>query len=277
MDPRERYNLELELIRQIIGITARRHRLAKTDEDDFASYAHMKILDNDFRIIRGFQGKSKFRTFMTVVIGRLFQDYRNHRWGKWRLSAEATRLGETAQLLETLMVRDQHTFEQAFEIMTTNHGMDVTREQLAALAVRLPMRLPRILISEDSAGPLESASHSDESLALEAWAALQEKVQTALTKVMEELETEDKAILGLLFHQGVKIVRIAQMLRLDQRKLYRRIEKILAKLRGNLEEMGIGAEQVTEVIGRTYGSVNINFEEIYENWNTAPSNNVGET
>jgi len=46
-------------------------------------------------LLAKFEGRSSLRTFLTVVIQRLFLDHRISAWGKWRPSAEARRGGST--------------------------------------------------------------------------------------------------------------------------------------------------------------------------------------
>ncbi len=258
MDVRAFYQANLDLIQNLISITSKRRMLNEEDAADFGSYTHMKIMDNDFRILRGFKGNSQLKTYLTIVIQRLFQDYRNHRWGKWRLSAEATRLGEPASLLETLVTRDKLNFEQAYQVITTNHRFDITRDQLAELAAKLPVRIARKPVPLDIIDyePTENTD-VDISFKTQEWQALKEKTETALGQVLDEMEPGDRRIVKMYYLEGVKVVQIARVLQMDQKPLYKKLKRLLKKLRQRLESMGVRKEHVAEVIGKTYGSISL--------------------
>jgi len=66
---------------------------------------------DDSAILRQFQMRSSLRTYLTVVICRLFLDERIARFGKWRPSRKAVRVGSTAVLFERLTMRDGLIFE----------------------------------------------------------------------------------------------------------------------------------------------------------------------
>ena len=96
------FESELELIERVISFVSARHHLPGVEADDFGSHVKLKLIEDDYGILRKFEGRSSLRTFLTTVITRLFLDYRIAAWGKWRPSAEAKRAGEVAILLERL-------------------------------------------------------------------------------------------------------------------------------------------------------------------------------
>ena len=50
-----------------------------------------------------FEGRSQLRTYLITVVQRHFLDDRNARWGKWRPSSIARRIGPIAVLLDLLV------------------------------------------------------------------------------------------------------------------------------------------------------------------------------
>jgi hypothetical protein len=74
-------------------------------------------MENDYRAIRAFAGRSSLHTYLLSVIAHYYQDWRNARLGKWRPSTEARRLGPVAVRLETLIGRDGLTLDQACELL----------------------------------------------------------------------------------------------------------------------------------------------------------------
>ena len=89
--PAERLLLEhLPWIERACAALARRHGLAGDEADDFLSWARMRLLEDDCAILRKFRSESQLTTYLTVVLNRLFQDYRVSQLGRWRPSAAAS-------------------------------------------------------------------------------------------------------------------------------------------------------------------------------------------
>ena len=59
---------QLPVIERAISFVCRRHNLRGADADDFASTVKLKLIDHDYAVIRSFQGRSSFATFITIVI-----------------------------------------------------------------------------------------------------------------------------------------------------------------------------------------------------------------
>src|ERR1700730_10697811 len=103
----------LGTVDSIVLALARRRGLSADDAADLASMVRLRMMVDDYAILRKFQGRSGLRTYLTVVIDRLFLDERVARWGKWRPSRQARREGPPAVLFERLVMRDGFTFEEA--------------------------------------------------------------------------------------------------------------------------------------------------------------------
>lgn len=232
-------------IERAVAHVCRRHRLSRDDGDEFAAVVRLKLVEHDCAVLRAFQGRSSIQTFLTVVVQRLFLDYRNSRWGKWRPSAEARRLGPTAVLYERLTSRDALSPAEARLAMRANHGVDETEAEIEAIAERLPARQRRREVSDEVLALVPGTTHDGEAGLLRAeaegersrgFATLQEEVAT--------LPAQDRLIVQLRFERGLQVSEIARLLRLDQKPLYRRLEGILRALRGRLEAGGLDAAAV---------------------------------
>src|SRR5262245_46902863 len=138
MNPQAAFLENLETIERIIGAICRRHVLVGDDRDDFDSYVKMRLIEGDYAVFAKFQGLSSLTTYLTVVITRFFQDFRTSRWGRWRHSAEANRLGPVALTLEILIYRDGHSVREAIQILRSRGGDLPTDRELIELAARLP-------------------------------------------------------------------------------------------------------------------------------------------
>lgn len=241
---------QLEVIERVISFVSARHHLPGAEADDFESHVKLKIIEGDYAILKKFEGRSNLRTYLTVVIQRLFLDYRIAAWGKWRPSAEAKRAGAVAVQLEQLMGRDGYGFEEACELLETNHQVTVPRSALEAIAGRLPSRTRRRFESEEALAHVASDQPPlDDAIVERERMATAERVTAVLKTAMAGLEAQDRLILTLRFEDGRTVVEIASMLRIDQKGLYRRLERLLKDLRKALQAQGISAAAVMEMFG----------------------------
>jgi len=239
---------QLATIERVIAFVCARHRLSATDADDFGSHVKLKIIEGEYEILRKFQGRSSVRTYLSVVVQRLFLDYRIAAWGKWRPSAEAKRGGAIAVLLEQLLGRDGHTFDEACELLAMKHGVQLERAELERIAARLPVRLKRRFDSDEHLVDMPAAAADGDQLVVERDRhATADRLTTALSSAMAALGTEDRLILRLRFDDGRSVADIASMLRLDRKGLYRRVERLLAGLRDALLAQQIDSAAVLEM------------------------------
>jgi RNA polymerase sigma factor for flagellar operon FliA len=223
--------------------------LSAQELEDFSSHVRVKLLEDEFAILKKYERRCALRTYLAIVVGRLLLDYRNSVWGKWRPSAEARRVGAHAMLLEQLVARDGYTFEEACEIIRTNHRVQIEREELERIATRIPVRVRRrfepddVLVTAQAAEPSPEESIQDRERQAEA-----DRVSRALAHVVAKLNTEDRLILSLHFRDGRKISEIASMLRLAQKPLYGRLDRILDRLRDALTAEGFDAAAIAELL-----------------------------
>jgi len=235
----------LPVINDVTLLVCRRHRLSGAEAEDFAAEVHLHFIERNSEVLRRFEGRSSLRTFLSVVIHRLFLDYRNRLWGKWRPSAEARRLGPTAMLVERLVSRDGWTLEQALEMLRINHQVTMDGA-LQAFCQRLSARGPvRQFVPESEADQVDSVMPSPEDNVLRAEQDfLAKRVRAALVRARQALPPEERLVLKMRFEDGLPVVDIARVLHLDQKRLYRTIERLLADLRRRLAADGISRDDL---------------------------------
>lgn len=248
--PDEIYVSNADLIERVIAHVCRRHQVYGADAEDFAGTVRLHLIEDNYAVLRQFQGRSTLHAYLTVVITRQFQDWRNARWGKWRPSAEARRLGELAVQLETLTIRDGLSLDEAHEVLRTRCGVLQTRAQLETLAARFPIRHKRLHVDDSAVEMLAAPAADADALALAAEAvAAARQATAALTAALRALPPQDRLIVKMRFDNGMQIAQIAHALQLDAKPLYRRIERILADLRQTLEASGLTADVVATALG----------------------------
>jgi RNA polymerase sigma factor for flagellar operon FliA len=236
------YLQHLEAINRIAERLCKRNGVFGADAEDFASEVRLRLLEDDYAVIRKHRGDSSMTTFLTVVISNLFRDYRIKMWGKWRPSAEARRLGDAAVLLETAMYRDGRSFEEACNWLEQSGRGPVNRKELRTIAERLPVRTPRRIEGEDQLSEVESPALTNGALLAAERRQQLETLHGAVARTIATLDSEDQLIIRLRFYEGFSIAEVARGLRLPQKPLYPRITRLLQTLSTALTREGIGPE-----------------------------------
>jgi RNA polymerase sigma factor (sigma-70 family) len=241
------YSQHADEIESVLAFVRRSHRLSADDGDEFSSFARLKLIDRDYRVLRQFQGQSTFKTFIVVVISNLFIDWRNSRWGRWRPSAEARRLGAVAIELERIVLRDQTPYEEAVQQLVSKGAVSARRE-CDELWVRLKQRSPREFVSADAieempardVDPVEEQEDRKRALA----------VREALRQARAALPPGDLLIVKLRMESGFTVARIARLQGVDQKALYRRFEQIFKQLRLHMQALGISEGDSASFFGQ---------------------------
>lgn len=244
---KELFLQNLAAIERICAFVCRRNHLLGDDAAEFTQEVEFRLLAEDYAIVRKFEGRSSFTTYLTTVIQRLFHQYRIEQWGKWRPSAEAKRLGHKAITLERLVTRDGLTFHEAVETLITRANSPYTEAELEAIYLRLPARQPRPILVSDEATP-ESAAAVAAEADHRAEAGDREKAARSTCAVIDRLLSGfppvDRLILRMRFCEACKVPDIARRLKIDQKKLYKRFEKLCAYMRKELERSGVGRADI---------------------------------
>jgi RNA polymerase sigma factor (sigma-70 family) len=260
MHSSEMFETHLDAIERAIGRVCRDARISGADAEDFASAARLALLANDGAILRKYEGRSSFATYITIVIRRLLVDQQRAA-GRWYVSAEAQRRGEAAMLLDRLLHRDHNTFAEAAAIVTAQHP-EVGASELREIAAALPDRPPRprlVQIDEHEEDRFAAADSAEERVLArdldERFAAISRVIGAALAA----MSAQDRVVLRLRFAKGASVADIARVLDIEQRPLYRRIEALLDDLRRVLDRAGIDAASVTDLIGDARSPLDFGF------------------
>jgi RNA polymerase sigma factor for flagellar operon FliA len=246
----EWFEANLALIDRVSAIVARKHYVRADAAEDFQADVRVRLMEDDYRVLRQFSGRSHLRTYLTTVIARLLLDRQIHEWGKWRPSARARQLGPLAVRLEQLVWRERHSPDEAIELLRTNHRVDAPERELHILLAELPTRTTTRDVGEEALGTLPGPREAGaERLVLEGeHADLERRCGCALQVALRGLTSEDRLILRLRFEHGRSVADVARRLRLEQKPLYDRIARLLARLRSALEQQGVGAAAVRRML-----------------------------
>ena len=241
----------LALIERIVASTCRRNRLTKEESEDFASVVKLKLIADDYGVLRKFTGTcgATLHGYLISVVQHAYQDHRNRLWGKWRPSAKARRLGRLAEKLDMLLYRDGMTLEEACALAAPND-----REEMRRLAAKLPPRTKRHMEDAQQLEQLASREHSPEARLIDREReGLGEELERVLAEAVEGLIPEDQLLIQLRLERKLSLASVAKAYRCKPRQLYRRWELLIRQLRTRLESSGYGPSQVAWVLNAEAG------------------------
>ncbi|HEX6098954.1 MAG TPA: sigma-70 family RNA polymerase sigma factor [Thermoanaerobaculia bacterium] len=254
MSVRDLFEANLAVIERAIEAVGAQASLRGADAEDFASAVKLELLENDCAILRKWEGRSSFATYITIVIRRLLVDQRRA-GGRFYASVAARRQGDAAVMLERLIARDGRSVGEAIEMVRAAHP-EVPASQLSAMAAALPERAPRarmVAMADHHADRFAAAQRADEEANDFDHARRSAHASRIVRDAMYTLTAEDRLILRMRFGKGTSIADIARMLAVAQRPLYRRIEAMLAVLRRALEREGLDSASIADLIGGSDG------------------------
>jgi RNA polymerase sigma factor (sigma-70 family) len=277
MSAEDTYLDNLRTIERIAAFVARKSHLNGDECTEFTQEVRVRLLEDDYAVIRKFEGRSSFSTYLTTVIMRLFHQWRVEQWGKWRPSAEAKRLGDKAITLERLLTRDGFTLQEALKVLTTPGGSQYTVAELEAIYVRLPLRNPRPILVSDELLPDAIAVDGDAGDRLESREQARTARHAAVTidDLLGHMDAEDRLILQMRFWDALKVPEIARTLHIEQKKLYKRLDKLFGTLRRGLESAGLSKRDVGTLLSRGDQEISLDVFSHGEIAGVGPSHSMG--
>lgn len=239
----------LPVIDDVTGQVCRRHRLSATDSEDFRSDVRLHFIERNYEVLRQFEGRCTLSTYVTVVVQRVFYDWRNRNWGRFRPSSEARRLGPVAIKIEELVLRDGWTLDQALETVRVNHRLEID-DTIRAFCNTLSARTPsRRMVSEDDAVDVVSPGpFADDRVVMAERDFLAKRVKAALDRAKQTLPAMERLILKMLFEDRTAISDIARALHLDQRQLYRTRDRLLKSVGTSMEAEGVSRADIDALL-----------------------------
>ncbi len=235
-------------IESTVRAVAAHHRLSADERQELHGLVMLKMVQDDFSVLRRFQGKSTWGTYLRVIIQRVLLDQRIKKWGRWRPCARARQLGTKAVLLDRLINRDGLEPQEAIRRLSTG-GVGESADELGRLAERIPRRPQRRFVSCDT--HLETVAgreRADRRLEAAERRRTAASLKAALASAFQDLPESDRRLLSMRFGRGWTVRRIAASQALEARPLYRRFERILRRLRRRLERLGLRWQDVTTAL-----------------------------
>jgi len=263
MSPEEIFEANLEDVEAVARSICKRHYIYGKEADDFVSSVKEKLIEDDFRRIRAYRGISTFRAYLHTVISRIYSDQMRKIYGRYRPSAKAKSLGPVAVILECL-INERHSFDEAYEILTTNHCISITKKRAYEIYCKLPEGKVRGLSidvgDEELLGIADTKNRPDQMLLNKELLKEKEEVLLTLEKVREKivksLSEEDRLILKMKFQDDMETPKIAKALNRQTNYVNRRIRNILSMFKREILSKGISEDDAIDVIKDMEGEDN---------------------
>ena len=238
----------LGLIDQIVRTTGRRRHLS-TEQEEFAGFVRLRLIEDDYAVLRKFQHRSSMRTYLAAVIERLSLDFCVERWGRWRPSAVADRLGPVAVLLERLVTRDAYTLNEAIEIVQTSHASALSPRELRDIWGQLPARFKTTEVGEEAAAAVQSPQNAESSVENAELQVNVDRLDRTLKSAFDRVPAQDRVLVALRYDQDLSIVEIARLTGSSVPTLHRRLDRTIKDLRRALTASGFDPREVAGLIG----------------------------
>lgn len=245
----ELYLQSYEALQPILRVLGREKRLSREEVEDLGSDIQLKLLEDDYRVLRQWDGRSSLKGYLGTVVSNIWRDRVRGEIGRVRVSAAAKQLGPPAPELEVLLGLEGLTLEEAYQMIKPDFP-DLSFSEAEKIAAKINPRGGRRFENEDVVARLPDPEPTGDKLLEQQENLVKKRKALALMhQRLSDLPEEDRLLLVRAHARGVKFASIARSLGIDQGPLYRRNERLLKKLRTDLEEAGIRWEDLREVLG----------------------------
>jgi hypothetical protein len=220
---------------QVVHELGRHHHLSADEQRQFALDVERELERNDYEVLRHFDGRSRWDTYLNTVVHSAFFRFQSQLWGSWRPTFDAHLLGPTAILMEELVDRDRLPLDEAIRVMRRVHRVDAPVHRLEDIHRKL----------QKARRATAAAAASAKDRAIEERRRL---IDASLDEALKLLSPDDRLMMTLRYRDRVALTRIALMMKDAPRPTQRRIERAKDVVRTALLAQGITAEEIDTVL-----------------------------
>jgi RNA polymerase sigma factor (sigma-70 family) len=234
--------------RAAVARVAARFRLSPADAEDLHGDLWVRLLAKRGDVLRKFRRTARIETYLSTIATNIVIDSQRKTKGKWRPTARARREGAAAIELERLISRDGLPPDQAVARLAAEWP-DQQRASLACLAQSIVPRMRRHEIGSDALIDCASPEPSPYTVVAEiettqSAASLRRVLSAALAAFCQT----DRDLMVWRYVDRRTVADVAATLRIDQKVLYRRFDRLGKRLRTHLEAGGFGWCAVSELL-----------------------------
>jgi RNA polymerase sigma factor (sigma-70 family) len=240
----------LPLLKDVIRMVCRRHQLPDDDTADFAASIFLKVIENDYAVLRRLRPGGNLRAFLFTVVSHHLLDRRNHEWGKWRSSARARQLGSAAVHLERLIRRDRLHVQEAVAVLANHPRWALSSQDVRDLHAKLDAPAPRAcVVACETLEDRATMPPATPSIEIDEYRMQARSARRTLGRAIRGLSPDDRRLLRLRFEEGRQISEIAAICGIEAKPLYRRFQQLLTHLRSELEQRDLSRQAMRALVG----------------------------
>lgn len=235
-------------ILQKIETVCRRQFSAENDRDECYIFVLDSLSDDNFKRLRAFKGRSKLSTYLYSLINSLVIDFRRQKYGRRRIPAAVSKLGEWAEAVYRLVCWQKFSFDDAYDFLRVDglYGGSYERFMQESEKIRnAPCRENPTFKSIDDPGshPMQNINASDANPLESLIAALDRenriKALSVIRTATEKLPEHDRILVRLVFGSGKPLSAAAKVIDLSASAARRRLQALLAEYKESLLAAGI--------------------------------------
>lgn len=259
----EKKALTEEYVLLVRGLCRRSFESNNELSNDCFLYVFEKLKDDDSRRIKAFRGKASFRTFLYSVTSKLIIDFRRRQFGYKVLPKYYWEFDEINRHIFKLFFYQRLTPGWAENAVKAEFKISEEEAQRRVDNVDKRMRESRLkrdtrnLEQEVHIEEIETLASDDirsdpeEIMISKEAGKMKENVLKILKEEVQKLDDEDSLILQLYFEQGLTAKQVTGAIPgIKEKKVYKRVEKILTKIRKNIQERGVSQEDISDIFER---------------------------
>ena len=254
---------------ELINSLARKRFGESSLAEEAALFVMNGLVEDNGRRVRSYAGKAPFPAFLAAVAWRLLEDFPRSRYGRRRPPKWIHSLGGIWLRLFKLLCYERLDLTEAVHIARQEQtgGFGEDPEEVAwkikervtdcgshqGYEVSFENREEEPVV-QDRAGHSSTAA-TEEKEKRELFTMIFMALTDVGEHVVEEnhrilsglnltLEPEEKLLLRLCYREGVNVARAGEMLGLNRHQAHGRLRRLLARIRNELEQSGLGWELV---------------------------------
>jgi DNA-directed RNA polymerase sigma subunit (sigma70/sigma32) len=169
-------------------------------------------------------------------------------------------LGVEAVLLERLLFVERRDSGEAIEMVASQEGCSLSRQELGEMAHRLPVRFVRRFLGEEYLAGMATDHGTEWRVETQEKRRILRRIYHALREALHSLAEEELRILRLQYHEGLNLTEVAHRLDLPRRRVYTVRDRSLRQMRRIFEQWGISPEEIERILGGGAMQVQIDFQ-----------------
>lgn len=248
------FNDNIETIYSTINFFCRNKQIIGEDKKDFSSQILIKVIDNDYKVLRSYNKKSKLTTYLLTVISNYYIDLKRKEIKRWRPSKKSKNKGPIAVKLDELINKKNYTLEEAHDTLTINHNYNVTLDELSKIASEFKNSTRQIRkVSDTHLTTLtDNNPHTEEAIIkTEDQKTVNDMIRVSV-KIRENLPGEAKLILKMRFFDDYSISQIGRMLNIKRHAVDKILKDSLKEIKDSLIKEDADFNEITKYINENF-------------------------